>query len=143
MVFPIILLALGGLCLSAYIYRNKRKNKPMICPMHGSCDFVMHSKYSSIFGFPAEELGIFYYVAIILLVLDTIVVPFGFYELTVFVLAILSASGFLMSLYFTWIQLGVIKKWCTLCIGSALICAAIFILSIYNFWPVISKIIGL
>ena len=143
MVFPIILLALGGLCLSAYIYRNKRKNKPMICPIHGSCDFVMHSKYSSIFGFPAEVLGIFYYVAIILLVLDTIVVPFGFYRLTVFVLVALSALGFLMSLYFTWIQLGVIKKWCSLCIGSALICAVIFILSLYRFWPIIGPFLGL
>lgn len=139
----IILLALGGLCLSAYIYRNKRKNKPLICPMHGSCDFVVHSKYSSIFGFSAEVLGIFYYVAIILLVLDTIVVPFGFYGLTVFVLVTLSALGFLMSLYFTWIQLGVIKKWCSLCIGSALICTVIFILSLYGFWPIIGPFLGL
>ncbi len=143
MAFSIILLALAGLCLSVYIYRNKRKNKPLICPLHGSCDFVVHSKYSSIFGFPAEELGIFYYVAIILLVLDTIVVPFGFYGLTVFVLVTLSASGFLMSLYFTWIQLGVIKKWCSLCIGSALICAIIFILSLYGFWPVVGPLLNL
>ena len=143
MAFSIILLALAGLCLSAYIYRNKRKNKPLICPLHGSCDFVLHSKYSSIFGFPAEVLGIFYYIAIILLVLDTIAVPLGFYGLTVFVLAVLSVSGFLMSLYFTWIQLGVIKKWCTLCISSVLICTMIFIFSLYGFWPTISKFMGL
>lgn len=143
MVFLNILLALGGLCLSVYIYRTKRENKPLVCPLHGDCDFVTRSEYDSVLGFPAEVLGIFYYTAMILLFLDTIVVPFGFYVLTVFFLVTLSALGFLMSLYFTWLQFGVIKKWCTLCVSSALICTVIFILSLYQFWPVVSPILGL
>ncbi len=142
MVFVIIALALGGLCLSIYIYRTKLAEKPLVCPLDGSCDFVVHSGYSIVFGIPVEILGIFYYSSITILYIATLFAPPDFYRLIVLVEVTLSALGFLMSIYFTWLQLGVIKRWCTLCIGSAFICATIFILSVYEFWPVVSQITG-
>ena len=143
MVFVIIALALGGLWLSVYIYRTKLAEKPLVCPLDGSCDFVVHSGYSIILGIPVEILGIFYYSSIAFLHVAVLFAPADFYQFIVLVEVALSALGFLLSLYFTWLQLGVIKRWCTLCIGSALICIMIFILSLYVFWPVVSQFMNL
>ena len=133
----IVIFALCGLVLSLYIHLTKKKGKPLVCPMHGECDFVVRSEYSTIFGFPVEMLGVLYYAFIAALYSFEIWGPSPFYIPIIFAAVGLSAVGFLMSLYFTWLQLGVIKKWCTLCLGSALISTIIFILSLYGFWPTI------
>jgi len=143
MVFVIIALALGGLWLSIYIYRTKLAEKPLVCPLDGSCDFVVHSGYSIVFGIPVEILGIFYYSSIAVLYISTLFAPADIYQFIVLVEVALSALGFLMSLYFTWLQLVVIKRWCTICVGSALICMMIFIFSLYEFWPIVGQFLGL
>ena len=57
----IALLALGGLLLANYIRSTKKAPGTLICPLEGSCEEVISSKYSKLFGIPIEILGMLYY----------------------------------------------------------------------------------
>lgn len=134
----IILLAIAGLALCVYINSTKRNGQPLVCPFDGACDFVVRSEYSIIFGINAEVLGMLYYAAIGLIFSASVFLQAPFYAYAILAGTALSAAGFLMSIYFMWIQFGVIKKWCTLCVSSALISTAIFALDIFSFRPMIA-----
>ncbi|MBI4160040.1 vitamin K epoxide reductase family protein [Candidatus Wolfebacteria bacterium] len=125
----IIVLSIAGTFLSLYIFLKKRLRLPLICPLHGSCDVVINSEYSKIFGIPIEFLGILYYgaVASSYSLLWTTHFPSLIPSL---ILVNASALAFLFSLYLTGLQIWVIKHWCTWCLFSAGFCTTIFITSL-------------
>jgi uncharacterized membrane protein len=135
--FLIIIFALSGLILSLYIYRTKKSGNQLICPIHDSCDEVIRSDYSIIFGISVEVFGMLYYCALTLLYLSAFFTTLPFYPLIVLGGAALSSAGFLMSLYLFWLQAVKIKKWCSLCATSAILTTLIFVLSFLGFWPII------
>ena len=126
-----IVLGLAGISIAGYIYYEKTKKKPMVCPLNGKCDVVTGSKYSKFMGVPVEIGGMLYYATII-----------GGYGIYFFLygaawdqlslgLQIISGIGFIFSAYLTYVQGVILKDWCTWCIGSAIITTIIFTLS---FW---------
>ncbi|MEK7546731.1 MAG: vitamin K epoxide reductase family protein [Patescibacteria group bacterium] len=141
--FIIIGFALVGLCLSIYIYWTKQKGESLVCPIDGSCDIVVHSEYSVLLGIPLEVFGMFYYGGVALLRLAAIIASPALYESFILVGAAVSAAGFLMSLYFTWLQVAKLKQWCAFCTASTLITTMIFIFSFFGFWQVIGPFLGL
>ncbi len=126
----LILTGCSGFILAAYIYRCKRRKKPLICPLRASCDLVTTSDYSKFCGIPVEVLGLSYYAFIVILHLLAVAEP-AIFSITVarFSLA-LSSIAFLFSLYLTAVQAFILKQWCTWCLCSASLCAAIFILTV-------------
>jgi len=141
--FLIIIFALCGFSLSIYIHRTKKKGKSLVCPLDGACDFVTRSEYSIIFDIPVEELGVFYYATMALIYSLAIFGPASFYAPAIFVGAALSAAGFIMSIYFTWLQAAVMKKWCTLCATSAFLTVLIFSCAFLGFWPTVISFLSL
>jgi len=127
--FVVSLLGLGGFLLAFNIFRKKRSSKKLVCPIGHDCDPVIYSPYSKFFGIPLEYLGMAYY---FLVTAGYFAYALGLSILPKFSLwlVVLTAFGFLFSIYLTFIQAVVLKKWCTWCLISASICTTVFLIEI-------------
>jgi uncharacterized membrane protein len=122
--------SLLGLCVSLYIYHQKRKKKTLICPREGNCEKVVHSTHATTFGINNEILGVGFYVLQAVLWSVMLVAPqvvSGWYLLLV---VLLTAGGVLFSVYLIALQALVIRAWCMWCLGSS---AAVLLLTIAVF----------
>lgn len=127
----IIISALGGFLLSAYIHKNKHADEKMVCPVGSSCGELVNGRFSRFLGIPVERAGMVYYGLIFLIYLASIVRGVPDIVLTIGIL--LTGIGFAFSLYLAIVQLFVIKKWCTLCLGSLGITFLIVVLSFLGY----------
>ena len=130
----IFLLGVCGFLVARHIYKHKNNDKnPLVCPIKFDCHTVTHSDYSKLFGIPVEVLGMIYYALISLAYLFFILtrgaVPV---PLVGFVIA-LSLIAFIFSVYLIGVQIFVLKKGCSWCIVSAIICLLIFALTAMNY----------
>lgn len=127
----ITILAFGGFSLAFFIFRSKRKAKPIACPMDGHCDDVVRSEFSKFFGIPVEILGMLYYAGVVLAYsvfyfrsdLAIPLIAFSMFGLTSF--------SFLFSLYLTFIQAFNLKQWCVWCLTSAGLSSFIFLSNVF------------
>lgn len=126
----LIILGLGGVSISAYIYLKKRSHKKLVCPVGAECDSVIHSEYSRFFGIPVETLGLFYYSVVIVFYFFTLFKQFPPLSVS-FIMVTITFAAFLFSVYLTIIQAFILKNWCSWCIFSAVISTAILILTLY------------
>ena len=127
----IIITALGGLFLSIYIKKHKHSEEHMVCPIGQKCFSIVNGRFSQFFGIPIEYLGIIYYILIALLYIGSL-----FQNLpnqVILIAVLLSGIGFAFSMYLTIIQVFVIKKWCTLCLGSMALSFIIIVLSFLGY----------
>ncbi len=119
-------LGLTGFSVAQHIYKEKRSARPLVCPINFDCDGVVHSNFSKIFGISIELLGMFYYACV-----------FAGYTILAFVpqilpenmksgLLLVSMFAFLFSIYLTIVQSFVLKKFCSWCLVSAILCVFIF-----------------
>lgn len=122
----LMVLSFAGLAIANYIYNKKRLLQPLVCPVGSNCDNVIHSQYSKLFNIPLEIIGGLYYTIIILSYAIFLAVPSLHSPGAALIILELTAVAFLFSLYLMIIQALVIKEWCTWCLGSAIICTAIF-----------------
>lgn len=127
----IIISALGGFLLSAYINKHKYAEDKMICPIGSSCDELVNGRFSRFLGLPVERVGMVYYGSIFFIYLATLFQTVPDIVLTIGVL--LTGIGFVFSIYLAIVQLFVIKKWCTLCLGSLGITFIILVLSFLGY----------
>lgn len=129
LIIDVILMLIGcaGFSLAAYIYHCKHQKKPLVCPLRTECDFVTTSRYSKFLGMPVELLGMCYYGAIVVLHGIVVFYPAIFNIVIARTSLVVSTAAFIFSLYLISIQAFVLRKWCTWCICSALLCAAIFL----------------
>ena len=93
------------------------------------CKAVQTSKYSKTFGVSNPILGLGMLIVIgALYYLSTVnILPFYFTYLLI-------AGGFIFSIYFLWIQAFVIKAFCTWCVLSFLVFAALFVEASMLYW---------
>jgi len=121
----LIILSLIGFAVSFYIYYSKKYNKPMYCPIGKDCDAVVKSRYGETFGIENTLPGMLFYILIfiygILLNRNVFISNAVYY----FIVGI-SFVSVLFSLYLTFVQAFVLKKWCEYCIVSSI--ASILIL---------------
>lgn len=131
----ILVLSSCGFFVAKHIRSHKTKNTPLICSARFDCHTVVHSDYSKFLGIPVEFAGMFYYIIIFLLNLSFLfTLVLNKFEsvssyLSIFLL-VLSLVGFIFSAYLIGVQTFIIKKGCSWCIVSALICLTILILGI-------------
>jgi uncharacterized membrane protein len=129
-----ILIALLGFCgflLANYIRDTKKGATPLVCPLEGSCETVIHSDYSKFLGIPVELIGIFYYGLVTLSYFLFAFFPTIMPSLTSYIILGITTVAFVFSLYLTAVQSLLIKHWCTWCLISAGICTVIFIIATY------------
>ena len=125
----IILLSLLELANAGYLEYSHRKDKRLMCPLGEDCNTVANSKWSELFGIRNSTLGILYYAALIIAMLVALAAP-AFSAQILFFSKIAAAVALLISIFLTFIQIFVIKNYCSYCIMSAVINLLIFIVLI-------------
>jgi len=124
----VVLLALVGLFISAYLLLYHMGFYGVLACGAGSCDVVQSSKYADFLGLPVPAWGVAWYggVFALALVLQSGVAVEGPWA-RLLDLAALGGLGF--SIYLTAVELFVIHAVCRWCVVSALLATAIFLLT--------------
>lgn len=130
----IAIVALLGLLDAIYLTIIKFSNNKALCLEGvGDCWSVNNSRYSEWNGIPISIFGILAYMIILLFLFfenkNKLLQNYG----NILVIGI-SISGFLMSIYLTYLQFAVIKAVCPFCIFSAMTMTTVFILSLINYF---------
>ena len=135
----ILVLSAIGFLISLYLtYLHFAEGQAAFCSQGSDCDLVRQSSYSSILGIPVALLGAIGYLLI-----------FWFSYVSVsrkmrwVLLYILSLSGFVFSLYLTYVEIFIIKAICQYCVISAVLMTIIFIMVSYRkseFYPSLSSL---
>ncbi len=122
----IAVLSVLGLIVSVYLtYLHFAESQAVFCSQGSDCDLVRQSSYSSLLGLPVAAYGVLAY--IVLLVFSVMTLPKNTKWL---ILYVVSLSGFVFSIYLTYLELFVIKAICPYCVVSAVIITIIFIMLI-------------
>jgi uncharacterized membrane protein len=129
----ISVLGLAGFFVAFHIYKEKKKKKPLVCPMRFDCNTVVNSDYSKFFGIPVELFGMYYYLAIFLSYIFIAFLPSVLPILFLVIVAFISIGAFLFSLYLILVQVFILRIYCSWCLVSAFISTAIFILTLYAY----------
>jgi len=123
----ILIAAVSGFSLSAYIQRKRSKQEKLTCLIGEDCNKVVYSRYAVTLGIPNEILGMLYYGAVVAAYgifsfapeLQTEIIGFGF-KAVAFLAAI-------FSWYLIGIQIFILKEWCIWCIASSIFSTLIFL----------------
>ena len=115
---PIVAAAIG-FEIATHIRKTKKHGKILVCPVGAECDAVVHSDYSKFLGFPVEILGALYYAFVALVYIAILVVPSLAIQELFYLLFAVSGLAFIFSAYLIFVQVFVIRAWCTWCLASA------------------------
>jgi len=128
----IALLALAGFILAYYIHSTKEAPETLVCPLNGSCEEVITSKFSKVLGVPVEIGGMLYYAITFVAYAMFAFVPDFLPILGGSIMLAVACSAFIFSVYLTSVQAFKLKVWCTWCLCSAGISTLIFIFAFYG-----------
>jgi uncharacterized membrane protein len=121
-----VIAALVGLLTSMYLIVFDLTRSESMCLGNGGCLVVQNSRYSEVYGIPLSFIGFGGY-AVILLVL-AFENRYSFLQEYGKLLAFgMSLTGFLYSLYLTYLELYVIHAICPFCVISAIAMTIVFI----------------
>ncbi len=135
LIWSLILVSFLGFLDSSYLTIAHYTGLSLRCTVFSGCNQVTTSPYSLILGIPVALLGIFYYLTILLATLfyyDGIVHMRHQTSLPMR-MAYLTCIGFLVSVWFIYLQLFVIKAICQYCMFSAVTSTLLFIFGIIIF----------
>lgn len=127
----ILLLSAIGFLDASYLAAKHYQGASVICSILAGCDKVTASVYATIGDVPVALLGVLYYAAIFLLGMwyaysqQKDILDFA---------AKFTVVGFLMSVWFVYLQLAVIKAICFYCMISAATSTLLFVTSILFLW---------
>ena len=132
-VVALFVVALLGFADATFLTLEHFQNAIPPCAV-GSCEAVLTSAYSTMFGIPVALLGMVYYLVIAGGLFAHIE---GKHEPSLRVVLLLTVCGFLMSLWFVGAQAFIIHQYCLYCLGSAtistvLFCSATYVLKKYR-----------
>ncbi|MBI2551304.1 hypothetical protein HYV73_03075 [Candidatus Uhrbacteria bacterium] len=121
---PVLLFTLAGIGLaeSSYLIRKRIIAERPICPLGGSCELVLASKYNRLFKFIHNDvLGMLFYVMVgflagLLQIIHSFAPTYPFF---LDVLSWIVAGGTVMSLGLIYIQWRILNAWCFWCLMSA------------------------
>lgn len=122
------ILALAGLLIASFLAYEYNFTGPIPCLIGGGgCDVVRSSQYAKFLGVSVPYLGILYYLGVafgsILCIQSESTVLKKLFQLFTF-------SGFIFSLYLTYLEGFVIKAYCFWCLISLLIATFIFLINV-------------
>lgn len=129
-VWAILVFAFCGLANSAYLTQSEQSGTPLLCNIEhlNGCNVVAASPYSHMFGISLAEYGLFFYAIVFFIAAMELVLVDQLLRRTLQGLALV---GIIASLYFTFLQVFVIKALCVYCVGSAVLALLIFIAASY------------
>ncbi len=117
----IALLALVGFCIALYLWFYKIGIIGKLQCGSGSCEYVQTSRYGALFGVPVAFYGVVGYALIFAVAIAGLQPSQLSQRWPTTTLALLSAGGFLFTLYLTGIEVFVLHAICRWCVGSAVV----------------------
>ncbi|MDQ5901415.1 MAG: hypothetical protein QG580_130 [Patescibacteria group bacterium] len=127
-----VFFGLAGFLLAGYVYSKKQKKENLVCPMNGSCDEVVNSRYSKFMGIPVEVMGMLYYAFIMLAYVFIFINKSTVSDVFQFFMTSITIMAFLFSCYLVFIQAFILRQWCTWCLFSAGFSTFIFITAVFG-----------
>ncbi|MEK6853391.1 MAG: vitamin K epoxide reductase family protein [Nanoarchaeota archaeon] len=123
-------LAIAGIVDAGYLVWKHYKNnaKPLVCPLDHDCSTVTESKWSHIFFFRNEVLGLLFYASMLAAGIIVFLAPE--FILLKILIKLAAGGGLLFSLFLIWVQIYKIKDYCFYCMLSALITLLLFMNSL-------------
>ncbi len=123
----LLCLALIGFADATYLTAKHFQGEIPPCAIDG-CEIVLTSEYSEVLGIPVSLMGAIYY-----LVLSVLLVVYLDTKKELFLRIVLLSSvlGLVASLWFSFLQLFVIKAFCQYCTVSSVASTVIFIFSAF------------
>jgi uncharacterized membrane protein len=124
-------LALVGVLLSTYLtlYHYGLVGS-LVCGASGSCEKVQLSRYAMFLGVPVAVLGLGGYLVLLVVALAGLEGRFAAGAQVTWLLALISGLGVAFTAYLTYLELFRIHAVCRWCVGSAVVIAAIFVVSL-------------
>ena len=124
----VIFFAFLGFADSAFLLEKRLSGTAIPCTLgFTGCDEVSKSPHSVLFGIPLSAYGMAFYLIIGLLGVLYLDIK---KKIIAQLLALGTAIGFLLSLYFLYVQKFLIGTFCVYCVASALISTILFGLGI-------------
>jgi len=123
-------LALAGIFISTYLTLFKLGMIGELSCSIGSCETVNTSRWSSFLGLPVAAWGLFFYLNLFGIALLGTTPRLEDEPLVSIVLAAGAGVGVIFTAWLTYLELAVIHAVCMWCVFSAVIVAAIFLLSV-------------
>ena len=134
----VVLVALCGAFVALYLTLYKLGYIGTLVCAVGSCETVQTSKWASLFGAPVGAWGVGYYVAVGVLAFTGLRASLAEHVGLSQCLAAITGAGLLFSLWLTYLELFVIHAICMWCVISAVLAAALFVLSVLDLRDVAS-----
>lgn len=131
----LLVLAFLGLADAWYLADAALTGTALSCSIDGlqalsGCNQVAQSAYSQFFGLPLALYGVGFYAILFAIAAILFASPLRVLYRAAIALGII---GFLLSLYFVFLQVFVIKALCVYCLGSMLISICIFLVT-WRLW---------
>lgn len=126
----ILLVALLGFIDASYLTVEHYKNVIPPCSVTGGCEVVLTSIYSTILGIPVSLLGSIFYLIILICIFAYIESKNS--ELLKWSL-LLTIPGFVLALWFVYVQIFILHSYCIYCLGSFLSTTILFTLAMKVF----------
>jgi len=124
----IMVLSFIGFIVAAYLtYLYYTNTETGFCVTGSSCDIVRLSAYSSVVGIPVSLIGLIGYFLVFIIVVSTISDRIKW-----LILYFVSLPALVFSIYLTYVEVFVIKAICSLCLVSAIVITAIFIVVLFR-----------
>ena len=126
------LVALAGLFVALYLMLYKLGYIGTLVCSVGSCEVVQTSKWATLLGFPVATWGVAYYLAVLAVSLVGLVPGFADSLGISRLLAAMTATGLLFSLWLTYLELFVIEAICQWCVVSAVLATLLFVIALLD-----------
>jgi uncharacterized membrane protein len=129
----IALLALVGLFIALYLWLHALGFGGAIkCGASGGCETVQTSQWAVFLGFPVAFYGVVGYLAVLIVALVALRPAALAQPGWNLLLLLLATIGVVFTTYLTYVELFLIHAICRWCVGSAVIIALIWIVSILS-----------
>ena len=102
----------------------------LACTGSEGCSTVQASRWSRLLGLPVATWGLGYYLTVFALAMASLQDRFADSRPLSLGLLLLTGWGALFSGWLTYLEAGPIGAWCLWCIGSAIVAALLFIVSL-------------
>jgi uncharacterized membrane protein len=126
-------LALAGIFVALYLTLYKMGAIGELSCRIGSCETVNSSPWAVFLGAPVAAWGVGFYIVVFSVALAGLSARLEDSRQLSLALVVLSGWGVLFSSWLTYLELFVIDAICQWCVVSALIVAAIFVVSLWDY----------
>lgn len=125
------LLSLAGIFIAAYLtLYHFGYIGTLACTGSGGCATVQLSKWSRLFGLPVATWGLGYYATVFVLAMVSMQERYSASSSLSLLMLLLTGWGAVFSGWLTYLEAGPIGAWCQWCVGSAIVAALLFLVSI-------------